>query len=249
MLFPSYRFIDIGNFLSPFLYCPSLTIFMLQQVLSEASRRSESSANKQSVSNSWFELLNSEVSVSSLREERGTCHLISCLLLLLKSSFFKFCLVFYLLHLYPLFLTPFSPHHLPPLPKAATWVDVLASEEVSRTLRRSDLDKLLEILEVIPVGIVASQQQGLGQDRVATVMRAFYASLFSTMTPHFERLQDLELRETTRKSTAEAVAAAHEKVRGSMMGFFNFYFLFFISNFIHFYCICQEFCMYLSLLT
>ena len=43
-------------------------------------------------------------------------------------------------------------------------------------------------------------------------MRAFYASLFSTMAPHFERLQDLELRETTRRSTAEAVAAAHEKV-------------------------------------
>lgn len=90
---------------------------------------------------------------------------------------------------------------------------MLASEEVNRTLRRSDLDKLLEILEVIPVGIVASQQQGLGQDRVGTVMRAFYASLFSTMTPHFERLQDLELREKTRRSTAEAVAAAHEKVR------------------------------------
>ena len=98
--------------------------------------------------------------------------------------------------------------------QASTWVSVLASEEVSRTLRRSDLDKLLEILEVIPVGIVASQQQGLGQDRVGTVMRAFYASLFSTMTPHFERLQDLELRETTRRATAEAVAAAHEKVSG-----------------------------------
>ena len=88
---------------------------------------------------------------------------------------------------------------------------------MNRTLRRSDLDKLLEILEVIPVGIVASQQQGLGQDRVGTVMRAFYASLFSTMTPHFERLQDLELRETTRRSTAEAVASAHDKVSKSYL--------------------------------
>jgi hypothetical protein len=89
---------------------------------------------------------------------------------------------------------------------------------------------------VIPVGIVASQQQGLGQDRVATVMRAFYASLFSTMTPHFERLQDLELRETTRKSTAEAVAAAHEKVRGSMMDFTIFCFLdFYFSIFLVFW--------------
>lgn len=105
---------------------------------------------------------------------------------------------------------------LTPIIQASTWVSLLASEEVSRTLRRSDLDKLLEILEVIPVGIVASQQQGLGQDRVGTVMRAFYASLFSTMTPHFERLQDLELRETTRRATAEAVAAAHEKVSAQL---------------------------------
>lgn len=47
---------------------------------------------------------------------------------------------------------------------------------------------------------------------VGTIMRAFYASLFSTVAPHFERLTDPELRERTRKATAEAVAAAHEKV-------------------------------------
>ena len=51
-------------------------------------------------------------------------------------------------------------------------------------------------------------------------MRSFYASLFSTMAPHFERLQDLELRETARKATAEAVAAAHEKV--GVILFFQF---------------------------
>jgi hypothetical protein len=43
-------------------------------------------------------------------------------------------------------------------------------------------------------------------------MRAFYASLFSTVAPQFERLQDPALRELTRKSTAEAVADAHAKV-------------------------------------
>ena len=65
--------------------------------------------------------------------------------------------------------------------------------------------------------------QGLGQDRVGTVMRSFYASLFSTMAPHFERLQDLELRETARKATAEAIAAAHEKVCAAHLFHLFFY--------------------------
>ena len=34
--------------------------------------------------------------------------------------------------------------------EAATWVGVLVAEEVGRTLRRSDLDKLLELVEVLP---------------------------------------------------------------------------------------------------
>ena len=72
---------------------------------------------------------------------------------------------------HPLFLFPghCTSYHLIPLLsffshscfilQACTWIDVLTAEEVGRTLRRSDLDKLLEILEVIPMGIVASQQQ------------------------------------------------------------------------------------------
>ena len=73
------------------------------------------------------------------------------------------------------------------------------------------MDKLLELIEVVPSGLVASEQQGLTHDRVGTVLRAFYASLFSTVAPQFERLQDTELREVTRKRTAEAVADAHSK--------------------------------------
>ena len=96
--------------------------------------------------------------------------------------------------------------------EATTWVTVLVREEVARTLQRSDLDKLLELIEILPSNIVASQQIGLGQDKVGSVLRAFYASLFSTVAPHFDRLQDPEFREITRKKTAESVAEAHDKV-------------------------------------
>ena len=96
--------------------------------------------------------------------------------------------------------------------EASTWMDMLVAEEVARTLRRSDMDKLLELMEVIPTGITAAQQPGLGNDRVSTIMRAFYASLFSTVAPHFDRLQDPAAREKTRKITADGVAKAHEKV-------------------------------------
>jgi hypothetical protein len=91
-------------------------------------------------------------------------------------------------------------------------VTILVTEEANRTLRRSDMDKLLEVIQLIPEGIVASSQPGLSNDRVGTVMRAFYASLFSTVAPQFDRLLDPELREATRRQTAEAVSEAHAKV-------------------------------------
>jgi hypothetical protein len=79
---------------------------------------------------------------------------------------------------------------------------------------RSDFDKLLELVEVLPKGLVASEQPGLDQDRVATIMRAFYASLFSTLSsPQFDKIADPEVREETRRLSATAVANAHEKVR------------------------------------
>ena len=90
-----------------------------------------------------------------------------------------------------------------------TWISVIVGEEAGKTLKRSDLDKLLELVEILPEGLVASEQPGLSQDRISTVMRAFYASLFSTIAPQFERLQNPELREITRRQTAEAVADAH----------------------------------------
>ena len=94
-----------------------------------------------------------------------------------------------------------------------TWLQILVQEEVARTLHRSDVDKLLELVEVLPAGLAASEQVGLGGDRVGTVMRSFYASLFSTVTgAQCDRLQDPALRETIRSSTAEKVADAHDKV-------------------------------------
>ena len=71
---------------------------------------------------------------------------------LLGFFFILFYIHFSVLFLHVFFFSSFDF-------KASTWVDVLTAEEVGRTLRRSDLDKLLEILEVIPMGIVASQQQ------------------------------------------------------------------------------------------
>lgn len=91
-------------------------------------------------------------------------------------------------------------------------MEILVREEVSRALHRSDLDKLLELIEVLPADLRASEQLGLSNDRVATVLRAFYASLFSTVASQFERLQDPGLRERMRNGIADQLAAAHAKV-------------------------------------
>lgn len=43
-------------------------------------------------------------------------------------------------------------------------------------------------------------------------MRSFYASLFSTISTQFEKVQDPTLKEVLRLSTAEKLASAHAKV-------------------------------------
>jgi hypothetical protein len=70
----------------------------------------------------------------------------------------------------------------------------------------------MELMEVVPAGLRAVDQVGLGQDRVGTVMRSFYASLFSTVAPQFERLHDPLLREEIRNRTAHRIAEAHAKM-------------------------------------
>ena len=96
--------------------------------------------------------------------------------------------------------------------ESETWIDLLVNEEVSRALRRSDIDKVVELLEVLPSGLKASDQLGLQKDRVETVMRAFYASLFTTVSPQFERLSDPSLREKIRLKVATRISSAHAKV-------------------------------------
>ena len=94
-----------------------------------------------------------------------------------------------------------------------------------KTLKRSDLDKLLELIEVVPYELKGIDQLGLSNDRVSTVMRSFYASLFSTVSPQFERLQDPTLREIIRLSTAEKIAAAQAKLLITI-----YYYILFDSN-------------------
>jgi hypothetical protein len=97
--------------------------------------------------------------------------------------------------------------------ESGLWTEVLLREETNRIFARSDLDKLIELMDVLPSGLIASAQAGLSQDRVGTVLRAFYASLFSTLSsPQFDKISDPETRESARRKSALAISAAHEKV-------------------------------------
>lgn len=94
----------------------------------------------------------------------------------------------------------------------STWEDVLITESTNRFLQRSEMDRLVELIEVLPAGLVASEQPGLSQDQVSSCLRSFYASLFSVSTPLIERLQDLELREDVRVKTSMKICDAYATV-------------------------------------
>jgi hypothetical protein len=93
-----------------------------------------------------------------------------------------------------------------------TWEGVLVSESTNRFLQRSEMDRIFDLIEVLPAGLVASEQPGLSQDQISACLRSFYASLFSVSTPLIERLQDLELREHVRVKTSEKISEAYSKV-------------------------------------
>lgn len=107
--------------------------------------------------------------------------------------------------------------------EASTWITVLVTEEVQRALRRSDIDKVVELIEVLPSGLKASEQMGLYKDRIDTVTRAFYASLFSTVSPQYERLYDPKLREKIRMQVVNKISDAHAKVHQLVSNEFHGY--------------------------
>lgn len=97
--------------------------------------------------------------------------------------------------------------------EASSWTTILVQEEVSRILQRSDLDKLVELVDALPSGLAASEQFGLDVDRVATVLRAFYASLFSTiLCPQLDRITDPQRRDEIRQQITQEITGQYAKV-------------------------------------
>lgn len=92
--------------------------------------------------------------------------------------------------------------------EASSWTTILVTAETTRFLHRSDLDSLLLLCD-LPKGLVACEQLGLSPDRVATVLRAFYASLatvseLSSLAP--------TMREAVRYKVAQEVSGAYAKL-------------------------------------
>ncbi len=96
----------------------------------------------------------------------------------------------------------------------STWTDILIREESNRTLKRSDLDMVLDLIDVLPVSFVAAEQPGLSPERIENVIKAFYASIFSTviLSAYIEKLIDPEVRNYCRIRIADEIAMHYEKV-------------------------------------
>ena len=98
--------------------------------------------------------------------------------------------------------------------ETTTWINSLADLEARKILRRSDLDRLTDTLRGIPDGVHTAVQPDCSQDRVSTVLRAFYASLFTSVAPQFDRLRDPLVREAARTAAAQHVAQVYTELHG-----------------------------------
>ncbi len=89
---------------------------------------------------------------------------------------------------------------------------MLVQEEVNAILKRCELDSIVELLEVLPRNLKASEQIGLKKERVEMVMRNFYNTLFITVSSHSEKLQDPTVREEIRGKISQRISEAHALV-------------------------------------
>lgn len=103
------------------------------------------------------------------------------------------------------------------------WVELVVREETARALHRSGIDKLFEIIEVLPSDLIASQQPGLEPKRVFAVLQSFYTSLLTSVSSHYGRLTDPETREYVRSESSAAVAEIYMKVHEVVSSADNLY--------------------------
>ena len=98
--------------------------------------------------------------------------------------------------------------------EVSTWVSVLVREETTRTLKRSDLDLIIELIDVMPASYIASEQPGMSDARISTVVKAFYSTVFTSvmLSSFVEKLVDPELRSSCRIRIANALATDYEVV-------------------------------------
>lgn len=96
--------------------------------------------------------------------------------------------------------------------EAGAWIEVIVNAEAGKVLKKGDFDKLIELIEVLPPGVSASTQTGLGAERLASSLRAFYESLVASSGLQMDRLMDVGQKELVRLRIATAIADGHAKV-------------------------------------
>jgi hypothetical protein len=91
---------------------------------------------------------------------------------------------------------------------------VLVSENTDQILQKSEMDQAIDLMEVLPADMIASEQAGLAAERLGIMIRLFYSSLVNSSNDSLlDQLQDPELRETIRKESSKRLLAAYSLVR------------------------------------
>lgn len=122
------------------------------------------------------------------------------------------------------------------LQEEQTWTSVLAEEEANKFMKRSDFDRLLDLLSglsadrSLPLPLLADHTDGAGQgvasvymlsaEKINTVIKTFYETLlnYSVNGLHLDRLTDLAMRAGAEQAAVAAVAAAYERVYQALGG-------------------------------
>jgi hypothetical protein len=111
--------------------------------------------------------------------------------------------------------------------EVSSWIEVLIREESTLLLKTSGVDSILDVVDMLPVTMVASEQTGLSPEHVTNVIKVFYSSVFTTagIFVSIEALTDAELQSQCRTRLANEIFGHFVKVSSFLLLFFTTWYL------------------------
>jgi hypothetical protein len=111
------------------------------------------------------------------------------------------------------------------------WKNILIHEEIVFILKKSEMDKLIERMDLLPPATTNSSNNlaellGYSSNQLENILKSFYSILFTiSLSSELEKLINPILREEIRVEISKSISDSYSKVKALLFFINNFLFL------------------------